>query len=221
MSNNNQNDYQTSLLGMSGLKLNMTPLPKNNMTTREILEHRLKNYNDDMELITPLPEPEAEFDGSSFSVQRNGINQANWPARAGLSGYQNRASTSIPNKGPTPEGSYIINPKKLQSNNGFLWDFLKDTAGKITGKNDLSFKNIYNKNFWKIYSSGWGNYRIPLEPTDNTKTFGRNQMYIHGGNELGSAGCIDLGPNMDKFAPYIKSAKKPIKVRVKYKNENF
>ena len=57
--NKKNDDLATSLLGMSGLQLNMSPLPKKNMTTREILEHRLSNYNDDMELMTPMPEPEA------------------------------------------------------------------------------------------------------------------------------------------------------------------
>ena len=68
----NDADLATSLLGMSGLKLNMSPLPRKNMKTREILEHRLANYNDDMELKTPYSDPEIEFDGNDVYVRRNG-----------------------------------------------------------------------------------------------------------------------------------------------------
>jgi len=67
----------------------------------------------------------------------------------------------------------------------------------------------------------WGNYRIPLRPADNTETYGRHSMYIHGSDELGSEGCIDLGNNMDQLAPYIKNSRQPVSVRVKYKSDDF
>ncbi|WP_162629258.1 DUF2778 domain-containing protein [Moritella yayanosii] len=39
----------------------------------------------------------------------------------------------------------------------------------------------------------WGDWRIRLYPEKNTKTFGRDGFFIHGGDINGSAGCIDIG----------------------------
>lgn len=220
--NKKNDDLATSLLGMSGLQLNMSPLPKKNMTTREILEHRLSNYNDDMELMTPMPEPEVEFDGNNLYVKRNNIKQAQWPSMSGQEGYQNKASTSIANKGPTPEGTYYIDPNKLEERQSFLNRMKKAVSEpNLSLEERAALATAKGKYGWMDKQRSWGNYRVPLEPAENTETFGRNHMYIHGGDELGSAGCIDLGPNMDKFISYIKNGKQPIKVKVKYNSENF
>ena len=218
----NDADLATSLLGMSGLKLNMSPLPRKNMTTREILEHRLANYNDDMELKTPYSDPEIEFDGNDVYVRRNGTEFESFPAMAGKSGYQNRSSMSVSDRGPTPEGLYYADPKKLQERLDFHDRFQqylenpKPSARKILG---IFFPN--GEDGWMRKEGSWGNYRVPLEPAEDTETFGRHSMYIHGGDELGSAGCIDLGPNMDRLAPYIRSSRQPVRVRVKYKADDF
>ena len=37
----------------------------------------------------------------------------------------------------------------------------------------------------------WGNYRITIHPFTTTETYGRGGFFIHGGDQLGSAGCID------------------------------
>lgn len=220
----NDADLATSLLGMSGLKLNMSPLPRKNMKTREILEHRLANYNDDMELKTPYSDPEIEFDGNDVYVRRNGTEFENFPAMAGKSGYQNRNSTSVSDLGPTPEGLYYADPKKLQerkSRLSRLKEAILDTDMPLADKAAYVFeKGTYRWQDEKKKPS-WGNYRVPLEPAEDTETFGRHSMYIHGGDELGSAGCIDLGPNMDRLAPYIRSSRQPVRVRVKYKADDF
>lgn len=219
-----EDDLGTSLLGMSGLKLNMTPLPRKNMTTREILEHRLANYDDDMELKTPYYDPELEFDGHDLYVRRNGVEFDSWPAMSGQPGYQNRASTSVSDHGPTPEGVYYVDPKNLQERKGTIADILNAVSqiGNIELSNTKEgLRNILKNYRWKDKPESWGNYRVPLEADDGTDTHGRHSMYIHGGDELGSAGCIDVGPNMDRLAPYIKSSRSPVKVRVRYKDENF
>lgn len=219
-----EDDLGTSLLGMSGLKLNMTPLPRKNMTTREILEHRLANYDDDMELKTPYYDPELEFDGHDLYVRRNGVEFDSWPAMSGQPGYQNRASTSVSNLGPTPEGLYYVDPKNLQER--LAWheralNAISDDNVPIQDVPSYLFKRGKYKWMRDKKSPAWGNYRVPLEADDGTDTHGRHSMYIHGGDELGSAGCIDVGPNMDRLAPYIKSSRSPVKVRVRYKDENF
>lgn len=39
----------------------------------------------------------------------------------------------------------------------------------------------------------WGSWRVPLHPHANTRAFGRDGFFLHGGNVAGSAGCIDIG----------------------------
>ena len=61
-------DIRTALLNMYGLGRQMTPRPKKEMTTRELLERQLAGYDDDMEPRTPMPDPELEFDGNELYV---------------------------------------------------------------------------------------------------------------------------------------------------------
>lgn len=217
-------DIRTALLNMYGLSRQMTPRPKKEMTTRELLEQQLAGYDDDMEPRTPMPDPELEFDGNELYIKRNNVRQASWPAMAGQPGYQNRASTSVSDHGPTPEGLYYVNPDEVQER--LPWE---DRLKTILFEKKIPVKDIpaylFKKGTYqwmrdKKYPS-WGNYRVPLEPDSNTETYGRHSMYIHGGDELGSAGCIDLGKNMDQLAPYIKNSRHPVNVRVKYKSDDF
>jgi hypothetical protein len=75
------------------------------------------------------------------------------------------------NSGPIPAGTYWIKPDEM-------WE-----------------------NAWYRIGSreAWGNYRITIHPFPTTETFGRGGFFIHGGTILGSAGCIDLTTNMDRF----------------------
>lgn len=74
-------------------------------------------------------------------------------------------------EGPIPIGIYWINPDEI-------WE-----------------------NAWYKFasSSAWGNYRITIHPFTTTETYGRGGFFIHGGDQLGSAGCIDLALSMDRF----------------------
>ena len=207
-----------------------SPLPRKNMTTREILEYYLDGYDEDMEPLHPkfrqtqMPDPELEFDGQDLYVKRNNIVQNSWPAMSGQPGYQNRASTSVSNLGPTPEGVYYVDPQNLQER--IPWN---DRVLKAISDDNIPIKDIpaylFKKGTYKWMRDeklpAWGNYRVPLEADDGTDTRGRHSMYIHGGDELGSAGCIDVGPNMDRLAPYIKNNRSSVKVLVRYKDEDF
>ena len=207
-----------------------SPLPRKNMTTREILEYCLDGYDEDMEPVRPrfrqteIPDPELEFDGQDLYVKRNNVVQNSWPAMAGQPGYQNRASMSTSDLGPTPEGTYSVDPDELQERLSFV-----EKIQNILHHPEMPWAEKYallrnkGKYHWmkEKKKNAWGNYRIPLEADDDTNTYGRHNMYIHGGNELGSGGCIDTGPNMDHLVPYIKSSRSPVKVRVRYKDEDF
>jgi RHS repeat-associated protein len=44
----------------------------------------------------------------------------------------------------------------------------------------------------KYPSTAWGDYAVRLEADEGTETYGRSGFHIHGGDDFGSAGCIDL-----------------------------
>lgn len=99
-----------------------------------------------------------------------------------------------PNHGPLPEGSYIINPQSIQRPS------VMDTLIGIVGKNPI-------KTFGKYPGSlpAWGRCRIPINKTEEqAKKTDRDGFTIHGGWKRGSAGCIDLMHNEEKFCQFIE-----------------
>lgn len=96
-------------------------------------------------------------------------------ATSGRNQCLNNASKSCqiaPYRGPIPAGHYYINPKEL-SDPGFAGDLLR--------------------NFRPDSPGDWGDWRIRIYPKPGTKTWGRDNFFIHGGSIEGSAGCIDIG----------------------------
>ena len=49
-----------------------------------------------------------------------------------------------------------------------------------------------------------GRYRITIHPLPLTACYGRGGFFIHGGEEFGSAGCIDLAYGMDAFVTKVR-----------------
>jgi uncharacterized protein RhaS with RHS repeats len=100
-------------------------------------------------------------------------------------------------KGPIPEGEY-----ELPSN--------KTTDPSKDGNWDTDDWNKYEKSDgdgWKPWKTNvdprgkgpWGDRFGRLKPKAGTNTHGRTDFNIHGGNEPGSAGCIDIGCNDKDF----------------------
>ena len=58
---------------------------------------------------------------------------------------------------------------------------------------------IPSKGTWYGGTIAWGLERVFLAPSAGTDTLGRNNFSIHGGDQYGSAGCIDLGHNEVDF----------------------
>jgi hypothetical protein len=50
----------------------------------------------------------------------------------------------------------------------------------------------------------WGDFWITIHPYPHSQTYGRGGFFIHGGSTPGSAGCIDLTKNMNKFVAALK-----------------
>lgn len=54
--------------------------------------------------------------------------------------------------------------------------------------------------------SAWGKHRITIHVFPGTKTYRRGGFFIHGGNHIGSAGCINLHVQMEKFVINLQTA---------------
>jgi len=97
--------------------------------------------------------------------------------------------------GPIPKGQYYMLKKDLTNPN-----FIKDIARNIKGD--------------------WGDWRIPIHATGQTKVYGRNGFFMHGGTWDGSAGCIDVGGSVfgnetsDKVLKSITSSSERIQLWV-------
>ena len=92
--------------------------------------------------------------------------------------YQHQAEE---NNGPLPRGLYYIDRKE---------------SGSLVNGNLI--KHLLRR-------SSWGNYHWRLTPSIHTDMRGRraNSFTIHGGEEPGSAGCIDLNMGDGKFKSYL------------------
>ncbi|TVT47311.1 MAG: DUF2778 domain-containing protein [Denitromonas halophila] len=123
------------------------------------------------------------FDGKH--LRATGTRQAfTFPAASGKPDASGRFDYSatrqqIPYKGPIPAGKYWIQPSQMWENN-------------------------WLKSLIRTPRSAWGNYRVTIHPFPGTETYGRGGFFIHGGSTLGSAGCIDLTLNMDRFVASLK-----------------
>jgi hypothetical protein len=119
------------------------------------------------------------FNGLAL-VLSNGRTASSYPAVSGRSDNERFVYTTARQRqsggGPIPEGTYWIRPDELWEN---AWYRLGST-------------------------SAWGNYRVSIHPFPTTQTFGRGGFFIHGGTSPGSAGCIDLTLNMDRFVADLK-----------------
>lgn len=72
-----------------------------------------------------------------------------------------------------------------------------------------------------VKTKGWGDYSWSLHPVDGYDMRGRGNFFIHGGDDFGSAGCIDLQKNDGVFQKYFSSTKfSSIYVYVNYSEEN-
>lgn len=107
-----------------------------------------------------------------------------------MSGVDGVSDPSARDKGPIPLGEYALNTNNISEVGG-----LRYLARRLTGD--------------------WGHYRVPLAPTAETNTFGRDGFYIHGGDTPGSKGCIDVGKYDRYLFPALKEAGGTIRLTVK------
>jgi hypothetical protein len=135
---------------------------------------------------SPLPECgqlRLQFDGRTLDILKGTSAIYSYP---GVSGQPirgdvfdySRERQKKANAGPIPEGTYWIRPVELSP------------AGILR----------------RLFTGGsWGNYRITIHPFTTTETYGRGGFFIHGGTHVGSAGCINLHSDMDRFVKDLQS----------------
>lgn len=144
--------------------------------------------------ITPESGDHLVFDGYWLNlVNTLGGVKRGWKAKSGKFGTEDFSleAQSAKDKGPIPGdkygNKYIVDPGEIDRYHKFdPWD-----VSRWGGDERARY--------------GWGDTRILLVPTLMTKTLqvlnkiDRDRMYIHGGGEYGSIGCIDLAENAEDF----------------------
>ena len=142
------------------------------------------------------PKLKAIFDGRNFNVTDGQNLYGSFRAMSGSAQYQGRGFTNIHNKGPIPEGNWLLKHSDIEN-----------------------FNMPYDEK--PNFLNSWGRRRIKLTPLMPEKErFGRDDFYLHGSyNGRGSAGCIDLGLEMPGFNRIIDAYGDDIPVEVKYNSE--
>lgn len=106
------------------------------------------------------------------------------------------ADAGKPSTGPLPPGEYSVDPGGIGYWGPIPWPGTDFTGGH----------------------GSWGDARAPLTPKPGTNTHGRGGFMLHGGDDVGSAGCIDVGGNDLLIMDLIKnwSGGRPMTVVVSY-----
>lgn len=128
------------------------------------------------------------FDG--YTLTWHGSNAKSWSAFSGPE--DESASEATKDVGPTPQGLYAIDPAAIEQ---------------------------------LVPTPDWGSYRVRLDPYASTvdrmksclKVI-RTGMYIHGGEQTGTKGCIELNKDRDEaefFSLLVRYGKK-IELEVRY-----
>lgn len=129
------------------------------------------------------------FDG--YSLVWHGASPKKFTAFSGLA--DESAKESVPDQGPVPQGKYAIEPSRIEKSPE------PETA--------------------------WGKKRVALEPYSATvdrmkDCFGviRTNMYVHGGSDVGTIGCVEINDDAEEKAFFDKLAAygKRIELEVKY-----
>ncbi|MEO0819030.1 MAG: tlde1 domain-containing protein [Pseudomonadota bacterium] len=122
------------------------------------------------------------FDGSNLHFT-GGSRTYTYPAVSGtpINGRfdYSPARQRVRGKGPIPVGVYWVRPDELDD-------------------------NLANTYLMPGFERSWGRYRLSIHPFPTTITHSRGGFFIHGGTVAGSAGCIDLVREIDRFAEDLK-----------------
>jgi hypothetical protein len=154
-----------------------------------------------------------KFDGKMLSWWKDGNKVKSWKATSGQPDYQCSKYQGVRNKGPIPEGEWLMKQSRHQN-------FFRDQTRKeqVISRASVAPRSIGIKTGkWPGGSSSWGEDRVWLEPAKWTDAKGRSGFSVHGGINRGTRGCVRLvGDKMDDFAKDFKSHGKDLLIKVKY-----
>ncbi len=184
-------------LGKNGKTINIKPYKPTQESDKESVPTFASPVN-------TKPGQYAVFDGKKFTLYENDKPIMSWDAVSGKDGYRSPEYQNLKDTGPIPEGTYVARQSELQHIT--LPDAVLGVAA-IVGKQIGSWPGSY-------YS--WGGSRVWLEPSKETQTYDRDDFSIHGGWNLGSAGCIDMTGQINAFTSWLESTGKDLIVHVKY-----
>jgi hypothetical protein len=82
----------------------------------------------------------------------------------------------------------------------------RSTGPIPAGEYWINFEELWENSWYRRGSrSAWGNYRLTIHVFPGTVTHDRGGFFIHGGAVPGSAGCIDLTNNIDRFVAALRA----------------
>lgn len=147
--------------------------------------------------------PYLTFDGSRLCwMNGDGSVDQCWSSVSGRPGHQNASEQSVVDRGPLPEGNWNVRQTELQAIGS------RGTLESIVAE--------LGRTAWPGGESAWGHFRIWLHPRPGTNTFGRSGFSIHGGDDPGSAGCIDMTSSIDSFVRKFRSHGRDLILQVDY-----
>lgn len=125
------------------------------------------------------------FNGTQLTWIEKDNKVISWSAVSGREGYQSSNNQKLENKGPLPEGKWLVKQSEYQKMPS------RDWITKIAAE--------LGRTTWPGGESSWGRNRIWIHPVAGISVFDRSGFSIHGGDSPGSAGCIDLTSHMPNF----------------------
>ena len=160
------------------------------------------NVQGSVPLVKLDPVDYLRFDGSELCWMK-GIHQHRcWRAVSGRTGYQSSSHQRTVGMGPLPEGAWHVRQSRYQ----FIGS--RNPAEQLAGE--------FGRTAWPGGESAWGRHRIWLDPMRGTNTYSRSGFSIHGGDDPGSAGCIDMTTNMSNFIREFHRHGRNLELEVRY-----
>jgi hypothetical protein len=149
------------------------------------------NLTSDRAAASPGERGVIHFDGRTFTVFTAGRTEPSLQINAvsGRPGHQTSAHQGETDRGPIPEGRYLVSQRRAQ---------------QITASDDALGR--FGRGGWPGGIPSWGFQRIWLTPMEGTNVRGRSGFSIHGGDTPGSAGCVDLTTRMGDFFRFFRNA---------------
>ncbi|WP_457585824.1 hypothetical protein [Ensifer canadensis] len=141
------------------------------------------------------------FDGKRLNATENGRYAGGWDGVSGKPGSQVPQFQKFSDTGPIPECVY--DAEQLQYPPADSWERMKGRVGRGT---------------WPGLEAAWGNSRAFLKARSiaDPQAAHRSGFSIHGGEDPGSAGCIDLTDGMDRFADFYRNTGRSAELNASY-----